>query len=135
MGFDVHVVLSGDIDDLEFWLSTDTTPAKQQTTPTEPPATATEDTPTKTSSSKKRSKKKGGAKVEPAPEVTPVVSTVMDEPEGGGEGGEGGEEGKRRKKKGEKVSHDFSSEVLHSGHLHCVAIIFSLLLPQFTKLS
>ena len=61
--------------------------------------------------------------MEPAPEVTPVVSTVMDEPEGGGEGGEGGEageareeEGKRRKKKGEKVSHDFSSGVLHSGH-------------------
>ena len=102
---------SGDIDDLEFWLSTDATPAKQ-TTPTEPAAatTTTEDTPTKTSS-KKRSKKKGGAKAEPTPEVTPVVSVVMDEPEPGegGEGGEAGEvreeEGKRRKKKGEKVSH------------------------------
>ena len=46
--------------------------------------------------------------------MTPVISTVMDEPEGGGEVGEGGEtgeareeDGKRRKKKGEKVSHDF----------------------------
>lgn len=104
---------SGDIDDLEFWLSTDATPAKQ-TTPTEPAAaaTTTEDTPTKTSS-KKRSRK-GGAKAEPTPEVTPVVSAVIDEPEPG-EGGEGGEpgeareeEGKRRKKKGEKVSHDFA---------------------------
>ena len=86
-------------------MSTDATPAKQ-TTPTEP-AAATEDTPTKTSS-KKRSKKKGGAKVEPTPEVTPVVSAVMDEPEPG-EGGEAGEEeGKRRKNKGEKVSHDFA---------------------------
>ena len=99
---------------MEFWLSTDATPAKQ-TTPTEAAAaaTTTEDTPTKTSS-KKRSKKKGGAKAEPTPEITPVVSAVMDEPEPG-EGGEGGEaeeareeEGKRRKKKGEKVSQDFA---------------------------
>ena len=102
--FVLHV--SGDIDDLEFWLSTDATPAKQ-TTSTEPAAaTTTEDTPTKTSS-KKRSKKKGRAKVEPTPEVAPVISTVMDEPEGE-EGGEAREEeeGKRRKKKGEKVNHE-----------------------------
>ena len=67
--FLMFIMLSGDIDDLEFWLSTDTTPAKQ-TTPTEPAAATAEDTPTKTSS-KKRSKKKGGAKVEPTPEVAP----------------------------------------------------------------
>ena len=74
----VNFSFSGDIDDLEFWLSTDATPAKQ-TTPTEPPAaaTTTEDTPTKVSS-KKRSKKKGRAKAEPTPEATPVVSAVMD---------------------------------------------------------
>ena len=110
-----YICHSGDIDDLEFWLSTDTTPAKQ-TTPTEPAATTAEDTSTKTSS-KKRSKKKGRAKMEPTPEVAPIISTVMDEPEGG-EGEEGGEareeeEGKRRKKKGEKVSHEVCHFVLY----------------------
>ena len=99
-------ILSGDIDDLEFWLSTDTTPAKQ-TTPTEPVAGAVSAEDTSTKASKKRSKKKGGAKVEPTPEVAPVVSAVMEEPEPGeaGEVCEAGEakEEKRKTKKGEKV--------------------------------
>ena len=49
--------------------------------------------------------------MEPTPEVAPVISSVIDEPEGE-EGGEAREEeeGKRRKKKGEKVSHDSESK-------------------------
>ena len=95
--------ISGDIDDLEFWLSTDAAPAKDTTT-----STVTDEAPATTSkTSKKRSKKKGGAKAEATPEVTPTVSAVMDEPEVGEEvepsETRDEEEGKRRRKKGEKV--------------------------------
>ena len=105
--------VTGDIDDLEFWLSTDATPAKDTATSA---ASVTEDTPTTTSkSSKKRSKKKGGAKAEPTSEVTPSVSRVMDEPEVGEEvepsETKEEQEGSRRRKKGEKVR--FCNVIIH----------------------
>ena len=100
----------GELNDLEFWLSTDATPAKQTAESAPAPAAVSEETPTH-KTSKKKSKKKGGAKAEPTP---PEVSAVMDEPEVGEEveptEGNEEEEGKRRKKKGEKVSSVFAGE-------------------------
>jgi hypothetical protein len=90
------------------------------TEPVAATATATttdQDTPTKTFS-KKRSKKKGGAKAE----VIPVIRTMMDEPELG-EGWEGceareEEEGKRRRRKEEKVSYDSKSNFYYGKQLY-----------------
>ena len=100
------VMCVGDLDDLEFWLSTDATPAKQTAESASAPAAVSEDTPT-TKASKKKSKKRGGAKTEPTP---PEVSRVIDEPEVGEEVEPSEvvkeEEGKKRKKRGEKVSSD-----------------------------
>ena len=94
----VRLSYVGELNDLEFWLSTDATPAKQTAESAPAPAAASEETPTH-KTSKKKSKKKGGANAEPMP---PQVSAVMDEPEVGEEveptEGNEEEEVKRRKK-------------------------------------
>lgn len=93
----------GSLDDLDFWLSTGTgTTAAKSPSPTAASAAA----PASADAGKKKSKsgkgKKGTSSVSPAPAVTPVVSDVLEEPQGAEE--EETEGRSKKTKKGEKVS-------------------------------